>query len=39
MVDVAIKKFLDNSDLFCAFGIGLAIGCLTGLTICIALIH
>lgn len=39
VLDILVKKSIDHSDLFCAFGVGFAIGCLTGLTIFVALIH
>ena len=39
MMTKLANKVLRESDAYAAFGIGLAIGYLSGLTICVALLH
>lgn len=39
MLDKLANKIYNESDLFAAFGIGLATGYLIGLTICVAILN
>lgn len=39
MTEKFVDKVVQESDVYAAFGVGLAIGYLAGLTICVALLH